>query len=293
MYKIDLPTGKYVVAVSGGVDSVVLLDLLAQQDNLELVVAHFDHGIRDESRADAAFVQKLAQKYGFKFITERAELGQYASEETARKARYAFLRRVKKSEHAQAIVMAHHQDDVLETAVINLLRGTGWRGLSSLRDGEEIRRPLLGATKAEILEYARACNLRWREDATNADLRYLRNRVRREILPRASDHFRREMLALIARQGEIRGEVAQILAPIKVEAGEVTLPRTRLIMLPNAVGREVLATGLLRLTGNRAEQHMLHRMLIFAKTARRGKTLQINGRSELIIQNATVVVRRR
>src|SRR5437764_343012 len=124
--------GKYVVAVSGGVDSVALLDMLARSDDLKLVVAHFDHGIRKDSAKDRKFVEDLAKNYDLPFVYEEGHLGSGTSEAVARGARYDFLHRVKKSHGAQAIITAHHQDDVLETAIINLLRGTGRKGLTSL-----------------------------------------------------------------------------------------------------------------------------------------------------------------
>lgn len=126
-----VPPGTYIVAVSGGVDSVVLLDMLAKQADLQLVIAHFDHGIREDSKQDALFVAHLAAKYHVPFESERVELGHGASEALAREKRYAFLRMMFKKYNADAIITAHHQDDVIETSMINILRGTGRHGLSS------------------------------------------------------------------------------------------------------------------------------------------------------------------
>src|SRR3990172_5722177 len=133
MHDVDIKLGTYVVAVSGGVDSVVLLHLLVQkgqraegrgQSKYNFIVAHFDHGIREDSKLDRELVQELAKKYNLPFVYNQGNLGPKASEATARDARYAFLNKVKDSVSAQAIITAHHQDDVLETAIINLLRGT-------------------------------------------------------------------------------------------------------------------------------------------------------------------------
>lgn|GEM_PF-3388797 len=206
-----LPPGKYILAVSGGVDSVVLLDLLAQCQNLTLIVAHFDHGIRPDSAADARFVAATARRYGLPFVMARGELGPEASEATARKARYAFLEKARVAHGADALITAHHQDDVVETVIINLLRGTGWRGLVSLRDADRIRRPLLGVSKSEITAYAQQHRLEWHEDSTNRDARYLRNRVRHEVLPMTDVIFRQELLALVGRQGELRGEIESLI----------------------------------------------------------------------------------
>lgn len=137
---------KYVIAVSGGVDSIVLLDALVRgrlaelgssvqppgvSEQSEFVVAHFDHGIREDSWTDEEFARGVAGEYGLEFVSEAGELGPHTSEDKARQARYTFLREVCKMYNAQ-LITAHHQDDLLETMVINLLRGTGWRGLASM-----------------------------------------------------------------------------------------------------------------------------------------------------------------
>lgn len=293
--EVSLPAGRYVIAVSGGVDSVALLAVLIRQPHLELVIAHFDHGMRPDSAADARFVAGLAEKYGLRFAQEQGRLGPGASEEAARIARYAFLRRVKKDYNAQAILTAHHQDDLLETIVINLLRGTGWRGLCSLRDTLEIRRPFLRLSKEWISTYAHQRGLVWREDPTNQDTRYLRNKVRHQILAEASEDTKRQLLALAARQEEIYDEVEstlrQAVPPNKRRA--ITFPRTWLIMLPNKVGEEVLRAAAIAVSGKSVERPMLARMLWFAKTALRRKVLQASAVLALEIVRSTVVVRRR
>lgn len=170
---------RYLVAVSGGVDSVVLLKKLVSESKHEIVVAHFDHGIRPESDADARFVEGLAKQYGFMFETSREELGAEASEATARERRYIFLRDMA-TKHKATIATAHHGDDLIETIAINLIRGTGWRGLAVL-DTLDIERPLLKLTKYDIYQYALKHDLEWVEDETNASDAYLRNRVRRQL----------------------------------------------------------------------------------------------------------------
>ena len=142
---------KRVVAVSGGVDSVVLLDMLAAE-GVNIVVAHFDHGIRPDSAADARFVKALAARYGVEYIGKREELGADASEELARERRYAFLHEVAQKHHAK-LVTAHHLDDLIETIALNMRRGTRWQGLRAMSD-ERIERPLLKRTKSELIAYA-------------------------------------------------------------------------------------------------------------------------------------------
>lgn len=202
----------YIVAVSGGVDSVVLLDMLSKHASSELVVAHFDHGMRSDSQSDALFVKELADRYGFKFETERQELGANASEGTARKHRYVFLNNIVKKYDAK-LVTAHHADDVIETIAINLVRSTGWRGLAVL-DSPAIYRPLLRMTKRDILDYAQKNKLDWREDHTNADKKYLRNRLRTKL--QDFDPARHAQLMMLWEEqlqlkSKIESEVAELL----------------------------------------------------------------------------------
>ena len=201
---------KYLVAVSGGVDSVVLLDMLVKQHK-NILVAHFDHGIRADSSEDAVFVRQLATKYKVPFFTEREELGSDASEEKARQARYKFLRRIAKSQEAE-IVTAHHLDDVIETIIINLTRGTGWRGLAVL-NAEGISRPLINLEKTEIINYAKQNNLEWREDSTNLSNVYMRNIVRHKT--QLNEEQKKELQILHQEQirlaREIKSEVTSLL----------------------------------------------------------------------------------
>ena len=205
---------KYLIAVSGGVDSVVLLEMLAKKHK-NILVAHFDHGIREDSKEDAIFVRQLAVKYGVKFFTKREELGANASEEKARRARYKFLRELSEKQNA-TIVTAHHLDDVVETIIINMVRGTGWRGLAVL-NAEDIYRPLINFKKQEIINYAKQNNLKWREDSTNSLNVYMRNIVRHKI--DLSNEQKNELQILHQEQirlaKEIKSEVTSLLKSIK------------------------------------------------------------------------------
>lgn len=201
------------MAVSGGVDSIVLLDMLSRVPGHEIVVAHFDHGIREDSSQDATFVGELAARHGFVFETAREELGSEASEEKARERRYAFLRRVAKK-YGGRIVTAHHADDAIETIAINIHRGTGWRGLAVL--DSDIVRPLLQSTKADLLTYAQHRGLTWREDSTNASDAYLRNRLRRALVSLGAAE-KQSLLWLrsqqLERKRQIDEEVSRLVGP--------------------------------------------------------------------------------
>lgn len=210
----------YVVGVSGGVDSVVLLHKLVHDTSLwsadfpkgNIIVAHFDHGIRAESAEDAEFVQKLAETYGLEFATRREVLGETSSEELARQRRYAFLSSVATS-HSGLIVTAHHADDLIETIAINCQRGTGWRGVAVL-GRSDVWRPLLNLRKKAILQYAADNKLQWREDSTNASQKYLRNRLRVKLRSASDDSI--EYIALlrsrqIVLRHRIQSEVERLL----------------------------------------------------------------------------------
>ena len=194
------------LAVSGGIDSVVMLHLF--RADKEAIVVHFDHGIRESSAEDCAFVERLAKEYGLRFCSRRMELGETCSEEKARSSRYAFFESLCESPEDK-IYTAHHQNDLLESAVINLLRGTGWRGLAPLRNSH-IERPLLSWTKADIYRYATEHNLHFRLDQTNNEDKYLRNRVRKKLaeLPETK---KQELLKLCVRQREIAAEIDNII----------------------------------------------------------------------------------
>jgi tRNA(Ile)-lysidine synthase len=225
---------KYVVAVSGGVDSVVLLDILANQAGNELIVAHFDHGIREESHKDAEFVRNLAKKYNLPFELKREELGVNASEEKARDQRYAFLRSVAEK-HCAKLVTAHHADDVIESIAINLSRGTGWRGLAVL--DSDVIRPLTGMNKAQTVKYANEHGLKWREDSTNSTDNYLRNRIRRKVVDLDEDE-KRQLLALWETQKSIKAEIEK--EAVKLIGKGPTYSRYFFSHMDDRIGSELL-----------------------------------------------------
>lgn len=276
MYIQPVPAGTYIVSVSGGVDSVVLLDILSRQEGLTLVVAHIDHGIRADSHQDALLVRDLADRYGLPYEQATLKLGSGASEEVARKQRYSFLHECRKNYNAAAIIMAHHQDDILETMIINMTRGTGWRGLASLRSHKALMRPLLGVSKSDIIQYATQRQLEWHEDVTNEDLQYLRNYVRHTILPKVNENseIRQRLLKLWADQVELREEIPResesLLDMISnnLSGSTIEISRYWLIMAPSSVAKELLRAAIDRVSGFTLENTQLEKLLLFAKTAK-------------------------
>ncbi|MDR1197209.1 MAG: tRNA lysidine(34) synthetase TilS [Candidatus Nomurabacteria bacterium] len=267
---------KNVLAISGGVDSVVLLDMVAREEvtglNLQdCVVAHFDHGIRAESGGDAEFVRHLAEKYGLEFFVKRANLGKNASEELARSKRYEFLRAVAAG---GKIITAHHQDDLIETVLINLIRGTGWRGLAPFWS-DDVLRPLLDKSKAEIVAYAIKNNLKWVEDQTNYQPKYLRNRVR-DIVTRLTGQQRQRLVNLYKKQVKLRAEIEQILIDNNNYyhlANSEQLSTNQLAKLPENVALEILR----KTTHEKLTMPQLKRLLKTLKTAKSGDLIQPGG----------------
>lgn len=197
--KYIAPDDTLILAISGGVDSMVLLDLaLWNHPKEKLIIAHFDHTLRGwESDMDREFVWDFAGKNELLCETKKLDIVSLAENEkasiesTARKYRYKFLIDIAEKYRAKYILTAHHQDDRIETAIFNLIRGTklwGIHALSKIQNIEEvidtyIFRPLAHISKKEIREYAVIHKLEYREDSTNSDTRYLRNKLRHHILP--------------------------------------------------------------------------------------------------------------
>jgi tRNA(Ile)-lysidine synthase len=269
--KFVIQPGAYLVAVSGGVDSVALLDLLRLHPGVRLTVAHFDHGIRPDSRDDRIFVQQLAKRYQLPFVYDSARLGAGASEAAARAARYAFLHRAGAAAGTSAIITAHHQDDVLETAVLNLLRGTGRKGLSSLTSGEGIIRPLLQVPKSELIDYAERHGLQWREDTTNNDTNYARNHIRHVLLPSWSADDKRRLLDIVEH---MRG-VNQRLDDLLDDSVAPQLKRDWFVLLPHNVARETMASWLRGQDIREFDRNTLERLVIAGKVAEPGKAVDI------------------
>ena len=180
--------GTAIVAVSGGADSVALLDLLhalAADLGLTLVVAHADHGIQSDSRTVGQSVAALATTYGLPFELGELRLGPDATETTARRARYAWLAEVRRRREARYVVTAHHRDDQVETILLRVLRGSGPAGLAGIaaRARGGLVRPLLPFTRAELAAHVTARGLPHHDDPANRDPRHLRSWVRHALLP--------------------------------------------------------------------------------------------------------------
>ncbi len=192
------PSEPILLALSGGSDSVTLLDLLAKYSaevGCRLYAAHVDHGIREnEHERDRLFCRELANKYEIEIFVLEADIPKIAKESgeseelAARRVRYSFFADVMKKNGIKLLATAHNADDDLETVIFNLTRGCGLRGLCGIPpvrtfEGGTVVRPILGATKDEILEYCRENGLSYVTDSTNFDDSYSRNRIRLNVIP--------------------------------------------------------------------------------------------------------------
>lgn len=248
---------KVVLAVSGGIDSMVMLDMIYRFFDYsphDIIIAHFDHGTRPSSADDADFVQRKAEEYGVQLRTERAELGTGVAEEVARKARYEFFARVQAEADGATLFTAHHLCDLVESVAINCVRGTGWRGLAVLgRKGA--RRPfldresapaalreLIPLDKTAIRRYAANYDISFREDPSNSSDEYLRNRIRHEMnnSPRFGRAEMLEIYELWRKQWRLRTEIESLLTEIMAENPEKQWPREWWRKLDEKCGLELL-----------------------------------------------------
>ena len=184
---LRLPPGRALVAVSGGPDSVALLDLLVQTrevHGLDLVVGHLDHGIHPDSALVAHQVESLAQRHGIPVEIGRLSLGPGARETEARAARYAWLEEVRARIGAEIILTAHHADDQVETILMRVLGGSGPAGLAGMAPASgTLVRPLLSVGRRELIRHLQERGLEAWLDPANTDPRHLRSWIRTELLP--------------------------------------------------------------------------------------------------------------
>ena len=273
---------------------MVLLDILSRKDNLQLVVAHFNHGIRPDSADDERLVADTAKKYGLGIEIGRVKLGLRASEEKARRARYDWLRAIMEKHSAKAIITAHHQDDLLETAMINILRGTGRRGLSAISDNPEVIRPLLTVTKRQLIRYAKLQKLNWREDVTNQDDSHLRNYIRNRFLDNLPSAKRIELLKNIEKVAKINKTVNELIATISHNISvNGKINRQQFAQLPVEIAGELIIHWLRKSDFTGYDKKMVNRLMLAIKTGRAGTRHKVSGALELIISQREAFFERR
>ncbi|MEP6670526.1 MAG: tRNA lysidine(34) synthetase TilS [Chthoniobacter sp.] len=223
------PEEPCLIGVSGGRDSVALLHQLHAAGFRKLIVCHLDHALRAGSDEEGRFVETFAAKLGLEFVRQREDITALAKrrkkslETVAREARYSFFAHVAREHECPRLFLAHHADDQVETLLFNLFRGAGANGLAGMSpmsvrkvDGVslQISRPLLGTWREEIDAYIAMHQLAFIEDASNADRKFTRNRLRHEIVPALEQAFGREIRRAIWRSAEILRAEDELLADL-------------------------------------------------------------------------------
>jgi len=236
------PGDRVVLAVSGGVDSMVMLHAIAASVRegrlrLRLAAAHLNHGLRgDAADADQALVERTCAALGIAIHVGRARLARSGSLETrARAARRRFLVEAAHRFDSGFVVLAHHADDQAETVLDRVLAGAGPDGLRGMRkrcrlptDGDRVitlLRPLLGVTRAEIEHYARRHAIAYRRDASNEDMRHRRNRLRHRVVPHLREHVNPNLTRALTRLAAVMDETADAIeGAARTEAAHVVAP---------------------------------------------------------------------
>jgi tRNA(Ile)-lysidine synthase len=231
----DWRNTRTLIGVSGGADSVALLHLLVECGFRKLIVCHLDHRLRGRaSTADARFVARLAQQLGLKSEIDRIDVAARMKasgeslETAARHARHEFFAQCARKHHCHRVFLAHHADDQAETVLWNLLRGS--HGLKGMRAEQEISvkgtvldliRPLLDVRHAELVDWLKRHDHRWREDASNLEPIAVRNRLRNEVFPLLDEISKRDAVCAFARGAHDSAE--------RVDSENHTLEQARLL----------------------------------------------------------------
>ncbi len=289
--------GPVVVGVSGGADSLTLAHVLAAL-GYDLLVAHLDHGLRAASAAQAEAVRAWAQEQGWPVVVQRASVAQRARQErlsledAARRERYAFLFEVAATHQAQAVAVGHTLDDQAETVLLRLLRGAGVEGLRAMQPRTcptpwhpsiPLVRPLLEVPRAATQAYAQRHALPVQTDESNRDPRFLRNRVRHEVLPLLAQ-LNPRIREVLARTAAALAADAELLAAMEDEAWERTVAQsTRTWVRVHGPAWRALPRGLryrvLRRAGQQIHPNPLWRPSWPAIV--RGEALWRKGRAEI------------
>ncbi|MCK5343050.1 MAG: tRNA lysidine(34) synthetase TilS, partial [Candidatus Heimdallarchaeota archaeon] len=257
----------FVVGLSGGPDSMALLNAMVEL-NLDPIAGYYNHNLREDSLQEAEFVQNYTESKNIRFmegsgdVRHYAEMQNFSIEEAARNLRYDFLFQLASGMEAGAVVVAHHAGDQVETLLMNLLRGSGMKGLSGMKVVSKpnpwsgtipLIRPLLDLSKEQILDYISKHEIPYWEDPSNLELIYHRNKIRQELLPQLEElvpGFRRRML----QTAKIFSEDNQTLDQFSEKAWElcvntqgtsfIQLSRDKFLKNPPAIQRRMLMKAL-------------------------------------------------
>ena len=288
---------RVVLAVSGGIDSMVLLDAVANggYERGEMTVATFDHGTGPAAASACELVERVATEHGFECVVGRASHGLRRSEAAWREARWVFLRAVAASQSA-TVATAHTADDQIETILMRVLRDAGPRGLAALEAPSELLRPLLAFRRTAIMAYAKGRGVKWIDDPSNDSPAFLRNRVRRDLLPalrRADRQFDEDILALGQAAAAWRRETDALAREVSRLRGtdgvDVDLASIRTL---GAAQLSLLWPAIAGQVGLTLDRRGTMRLAAFSRSSRVGSRVQVSGGWEAVRSRSAVYLGR-
>ena len=302
-----------IVGVSGGPDSVTLLDLLyhLREDlDLTLHVAHLNHQLRPTAQSDADFVRSTAEQYGLPVyihtedIKQRAKSSKQSLEEAARFARRDFLETVSKKINAHRIALGHTKSDQAETVLMRLIRGAGLTGLGGIRPKSDDKwiRPLLHFTRSEIEAYVATQNLEIRHDETNTDPTFFRNRIRQDLMPQLQDHYNAQIEDTITRTSTLLQDDDAYLEIIAQQAfsktllyrdnRKIILDVTRFFGYHVSLRRRLIRIALFELRASPKSTEFRAIKRIFQTASQPGRKLQIESQISVHRTTNTLIISR-
>ena len=292
-----LSADRVVLAVSGGIDSMVLLDAAsrAPAERREIIVATFDHGTGPAAASARELVERVAAAHGLECVIGRAPRGLRRSEAAWRDARWTFLRTLASGRSAR-VATAHTADDQIETILMRVLRDAGPRGLAALEAPSPVLRPLLAFRRTSIRAYAEARRLIWIDDPSNDSPAFLRNRIRHDLLPalrRVDSRFDEELLALGRTAAVWRRETDALAAGVSTLRGggaiDVDVVSIRTLDAPQL---SLLWPAIAGRVGLALDRRGTERLAAFARSSRVGARVQVSGGWEAVRSRATVRLHR-
>ena len=309
---------KVVLGVSGGPDSIAMfyiLNKLTKHLKFEIFVAHINHGIREESTDDEQYVENWCKKLNVPFFTLNCKVKELAKdqkmglEETGRKVRYDFFDEIAKKTGSNKIAIAHNKNDNVETIIMNIMRGSGSKGLCGInaRQGKYIR-PLIGITREEIEDYCTRENLEPRIDKTNFENIYTRNKVRNIVIPYIKEEFNPNILTTLERLSEIIKEQEEFIKDetmkyyknilvdeIKSKENEyniIILDLKKFNQLPKIIEKNIVFIAIQKLFGTTKSIEKIHveDIIKLCNNNIGNKYLTPNKNTKIVIKNKQIII---
>ena len=315
-YNLIENNDKIVLGVSGGPDSISMLYILNELSkslNFEIFVAHINHGIREESTSDEEYVEKWCEKFGIQFFALHVKIEQIAKaqklgvEETGRKIRYEFFEEIAKKVGANKIAVAHNKNDKAETIIMNILRGSGSKGLCGIQAKQNnIIRPLIEVSRQEIEEFCNEKKLEPRIDKTNFENEYTRNKIRNIVIPYIKEEFNPNIVNSLNRLSEIMTEQEEYISEeiekqyknilineIKSNENEyniIVFDLKKFNNLPKLIEKKVILLAIQKLFGTvkRIEKIHLEDMIKLCNNNIGNKYLTPNKNLRIVIKNKQI-----